>query len=103
MTETEFTQLADAIFEHIMDSLDNADSDVDCALNGPVMALEFENGNKVIINRHTPNQEIWLAAKTGAYHFIWQNGRWLSLRDGCELYTILSEVILQNTGTSIAF
>jgi len=103
MTETEFTQLADAIFEHIIDSLDCADSDVDCALNGPVLELEFENGNKVIVNRHTPNQEIWLAAKTGAYHFSWQHERWMSLRDGCELYSTLSEIILQNTGMSVAF
>ena len=103
MTETEFTQLADGIFEHIIDSLDQADSDVDCALNGPVMELEFENGNKVIINRHTPNQEIWLAAKTGAYHFSYQNAQWISLRDGCELYAILSDVIFQNTQRTIPF
>jgi CyaY protein len=103
MTETEFTQLADAIFEHIIDRLDNADSDIDCALNGPVLELEFENGHKVIINRHTPNQEIWLAAKTGAYHFSWQGEQWISLRDHCELYAVLSEVIRQNTGSSLNF
>ena len=103
MTETEFTQLADAIFEHIIDSLDRADSDVDCTLNDSVLELEFDNGNKIIVNRHTPNQEIWLAAKTGAYHFSWQNERWMSLRDGCELYSTLSAIILQNTGVSIDF
>ena len=103
MTETEFTQLADAIFDHIIDSLDNTDIDADCTLTGAVLELEFDNGNKIIINRHTPNQEIWLAAKTGAYHFSWQNERWLSLRDGCELYSTLSQIILQNTEVAVDF
>lgn len=103
MTETEFTQLSDEVFEHIIDSLDRANSDIDCTLNGPVLELEFDNGNKIIVNRHTPNQEIWLAAKTGAYHFSWQHERWISLRDGCELYSTLGEIFFNQANVAIRF
>lgn len=37
--------------------------DVDCNVNGAVMELEFDDGSKIIVNRHTPNQEMWIAAQ----------------------------------------
>lgn len=36
------------------------------------MELEFADGSKVIINRHVPNQEMWLAAKSGGFHYGYQ-------------------------------
>ncbi len=88
MTESEFTQLADAIFSRIENALDK--TDIDCNLNGGVMELELEDGSKIIINRHTPNREIWIAAKSGGFHYQLINGQWLNTRDGTEFFTTLS-------------
>ena len=103
MPETEFTQLTEQLFDKILQTLDTSAGDIDSNLNGGVLELEFENGGKVIINRHAPNQEIWLAAKTGAYHFSLDQERWMSRRDGREFFSTLSEIILQNSGSKLAF
>ncbi|MEN9456567.1 MAG: hypothetical protein RL210_2086, partial [Pseudomonadota bacterium] len=48
MTESEFLELADAIFERIQSQLDEQGVDADCNINGAVMELEFDDGSKII-------------------------------------------------------
>ena len=103
MTENEFNELADAVFERIEHAIDASGTDIECNLNGPVLELEFEDGSKVIINRHGPNQEIWLAAKSGGYHYAMQDGRWLSRRDGSELFGKLGELVQLGSGAALMF
>ncbi|MFA5825578.1 MAG: iron donor protein CyaY [Gallionellaceae bacterium] len=101
MTESEFTRLADAIFTRIENALNSGGTDIDYSFNGPVLELEFEDGSQIIINRHTPNQEIWVAARSGGFHFSFQDGQWQSKRDGSELFSKLSELVQLATGKSI--
>lgn len=103
MTESEFNELSDAIFERIQQTLDASGLDIECNLNGPVLELEFEDGSKVIINRHAPNREIWLAAKSGGFHFSLQDGSWISKRDRSELFGRLSELIKLGTNETVQF
>jgi len=103
MTESEFNELADAVFARIGRSIDDSGADIECSPNGPVLELEFENGSQIVINRHTPNREIWLAARSGGFHYAWQEGRWLSRRDGSELFSKLSELVQLGCGATIAF
>lgn len=99
MTETEFLQYSDALFLHIEDALD--DYDFDCIRAGNVLTLEAESGAQIIVNRHTPNQELWIAAKSGGYHFSHQNGQWLSTRDKSEFFAVLSEALSAVAGEEI--
>ncbi|MDD4912570.1 MAG: iron donor protein CyaY [Sideroxydans sp.] len=102
MIENEFNSAADQVFQRIESALDNAEEDIDYDNNGVVMEIEFENGNKIIVNRHQPNQEIWLAAKSGGFHYAIQAGRWISQRDASELFSKLSNLFLEQ-GVSIQF
>ncbi|TAJ77379.1 MAG: iron donor protein CyaY [Gallionellaceae bacterium] len=101
MTESEFTRLADAAFTRIENALDS--NDIDYNFNGPVLEIEFDDGTQVIINRHTPNQEIWLAAKSGGFHYSFRDGRWASKRDDSELFDKLSELVRLGGGANISF
>lgn len=103
MTESEFNELADAVFARIEQVIDASDVEIDCSLNGPVMELEFTDGSQIIINRHGPNQEIWLAARSGGFHYAWQDGHWWSQRDGSELFAKLTELVGLGSGTSLTF
>jgi CyaY protein len=103
MTESEFNELADAVFARIERAVDASGTDIDSNLSGPVLELEFEDGSKIIINRHAANREIWLAAKSGGFHYAWQDGQWLSRRDGSELFGKLGELVRLGCGTAIAF
>lgn len=98
MTENEFNELADAVFARIERAIDGSDADIDYDSNGTVMEIEFEDGSKVIVNRHVPNREIWLAAKSGGFHYALQDGRWFSQRDGSELFAKLSDLVQLGTG-----
>lgn len=101
MTESEFTGLADKIFIRIENALDN--SDVECSIVSGVMEIEFDDGSKVIVNRHTPNKEIWLAAKSGGFHFSFKNEQWLNTRDNSELFSKLSELIKLGCNEVVSF
>ena len=63
---------------------------------GGVIELEFESGGKIVINRHTAAREIWLAARSGGFHFRYQDGRWLGTRDGEELMAAIRRCIAEH-------
>jgi len=103
MTENEFNELADAVFARIELALEGGDGDIDYDSNGSVMEIEFVDGSKLIVNRHVPNREIWLAAKSGGFHYALQNNSWLSQRDGSELFAKLGELVQIGTGSKLDF
>jgi CyaY protein len=89
MTESEFIAAADSTLERIGEALDEAldasDVDVDWSLNDGILEIVGEDGGKIIVNRHVPNREIWVAARSGAFHFASASGRWVDRRGGAEL------------------
>ena len=102
MIENEFNKLADGVFEHIEHTLDQSDEDINYDNNGVVLEIEFGNGNKIIVNRHVPNQEIWLAAKSGGFHFAFREDGWMSQRDNSELFTQLTTLFAEQ-GSNLHF
>ncbi|WP_047393171.1 MULTISPECIES: iron donor protein CyaY [Chitinibacter] len=103
MTESEFLSASDAIFSQIETALDAVDFDVDPLRAGNVLELEFEDGSKVIVNRHTPNQELWIAARSGGYHYRWQDGQWRNTRGEGEFFADLAAAISTHAGAAFAF
>ena len=103
MTENEFNELADAVFNRIEQAIDASGTDIECNLNGPVLELELGDGSQIVINRHGPNQEIWLAAKSGGFHYAYQDGQWVNRRDGSELFFKLGELVKLGSGGTVAF
>lgn len=89
MNESEFNRLADAALTRIEAAIDKSSSDIECNRCGNLLEIEFGDGEKIIINRHDVNQEIWVAAKSGGFHYAWLDGAWYSHRDGSELYAKL--------------
>lgn len=105
MTESEFNRLADAALARIETAIENCNGDVECNRSGNVLEIEFSDGQKIIINRHDANQEIWVAAKSGGFHYSWLDGAWRSRRDGSELFDKLAGLFAaqgEQTGLSLA-
>ena len=67
-TTSAFIAAADATLATIGLALDAAletsDADVDWSLNDGILEIECDDGSKLIVNRHVPNREIWVAAKS---------------------------------------
>ncbi|HGF8732283.1 iron donor protein CyaY [Neisseria meningitidis] len=102
MTESEFIRASEALFEHIEDQIDENGWDFDCRFAGNVLTIEAADGTQIIVNRHTPNQELWIAAKSGGYHFAEQNGKWLATRDSRDFYDVLNEALSAASGEAVA-
>ena len=103
MNETEFRVLADAAFDRLEAALDACDAEIDWTQVGAgVVELEFANGSKIVVNRHAAAREIWVAARSGGFHFRLQaDGRWVDTRGGEELYTVLSRVVSDQGGQAV--
>lgn len=102
MEETEFNRLAEAALASIERALDGCGADIDYELQpGGVLELEFGDGSKIIINRHAAAREIWVAARSGGFHFRHGNGRWIGTRDGVELFEALSRLASEQSGEAI--
>ena len=106
MTESEFLTLADATLNAIEAALeratDNDEIDVECSRSGNVLEIEFiDNGSKIIVNSQAPMQEMWVAAKSGGFHYKHDNARWINTRDGSELFAALSGMVGQQSGVAL--
>ena len=103
MDEADFNALADAELGRLEALLDGCDLDFDYELKpGGIVELEFENGSKIIVNRHTAAREIWLAAKSGGFHFRPEAGRWVGTRDGADFYAVLSRCMSEQAGEPVS-
>lgn len=105
MNDSEFHQRADGLWLTIEERLDNwdGDSDIDCEINGGVLTLSFENGSKIIINRQEPLHQVWLATKSGGYHFNLQGETWICDRSGVEFWQQLEQASSEQAGESVSF
>ena len=106
MSEKEFLDLAETTLNQIeaaMDRLNDEDViDVECKRSGNVLEIEFiDNGSKIIINSQAPMKEMWVAAKSGGFHYKHQDGVWTNTRDGSELYAALSLLASAQGGAAV--
>lgn len=104
-TETEFIAAADATLAKIGLALDAAletgNADVDWSVNDGILEIECGDGSKVIVNRHVPNRELWVAARAGGFHFRAEGGRWRDTRSGDDLAVVLARLLRTQAGLAM--
>ena len=100
MTESEFEALAGAALAALESAFETNAPDTDVQSKGEgLLEIEFEDGSKMVINRHTAAREIWVAARLGGYHFRHDGTAWRDTRDGSELFAAVSRLASQQAGT----
>ncbi|MCW7539064.1 iron donor protein CyaY [Aquabacterium sp. A7-Y] len=77
--------------------------DIDTHRTGGLLELSFPNGSKIIINTQPPLHEIWLAARSGGYHYKFVQGRWLDTRTAQEFFDALSACASEQAGRPVRF
>src|SRR3979409_512298 len=103
MTPSEFDSLADAVVERIAGAVEESGADCACEPKGSgVLELEFADGSRIVVNRHSAARQIWVAAKSGGYHFRWNGSDWADTRDGGELLAALSRLVSEQSGRAVA-
>lgn len=100
MTDSEYAQLTEALFRTLEEDLEAADLDYELAAGG-ILEIEFDDGSMIVINRQPAMHEIWVAARSGGFHYRWQDGAWRDSRGGGELYAALSAMASAQAGRAV--
>jgi CyaY protein len=102
MTESEFETLAGAALAALESAFEASAPDADVQTKGAgLLEIEFEDGSKMVINRHGAAREIWVAAKAGGFHFRHDGTAWRDTRDGTELFAAVSRLASHQGGTPV--
>jgi CyaY protein len=107
MTDTEFLNHAEAVLRAIESGCDRindeSDVDIDNLRVGGMITVTFPNQSQIIVNLQKPLHEIWLAAKSGGYHYKFDGRQWLDTKGQGEFFTSLSRYASEQAGSKMAF
>ena len=108
MNEADFHELVDDVLFAIEETVEASDLDIDYENSNGMLTLTCEvNGSQIILSRQPAIREIWVAAKSGGFHFdlningsvqVWQNT--VSKES---LSDFLSQLFLSQGGDSLDF
>ena len=85
--------MCDDLFAWLEEFLEQHDSSPDYESNGEICEITAADGSQIIINRQPASQEIWLAARSGGFHFRHDGQDWIDTRDGKQLRKRLEECL----------
>ena len=107
MTDSEYMDRAEAALEAIEQACDRindaTDADIDNQRVGGMITIVFRNGSQLIINTQKPLHELWLAARSGGYHFRHDGAAWVDTKTGAELFTQLTREASAQAGQALHF
>lgn len=101
MNESEFDKKATDALLYIEQAIEESGADIDFEGTGAILTLEFKNGSKIVINKQGAAQQIWVAAKSGGFHYGFVNGQWVNDQGGGELMSELSRLIREQSGGDV--
>ena len=107
MTDTQYLNLAEAALLRIEQAADrindDTDADIDAQRVGGMVTLTFANRSQIIINLQPPLHEVWMAAKSGGYHYKWDGQVWRDTKTGHDFYADLTRDASAQTSLRLVF
>jgi CyaY protein len=109
MTDAEFLATYKATLVHIEERVEAAivasDADIDYESGNDMLTLTFNTGSVAIISRQSAIKQLWLAARSGGFHFDYDAAReeWICTVNGQTLSDMLGEICLEQGGVRIPF
>ncbi len=101
MTESEFLVLAEETLDAIERAVETCGADIEVTRAGNVLTLELADASRIVVNSQTPMRQIWVAARSGGFHFERAGARWCDTRDGAELFAALSRIVSAQGGQPV--
>ena len=94
MTDLDYLDQAEAALKAIEIACDRindeTDADIDNQRTGGMITLTFTNHSQIVINLQKPLHEVWLAAKSGGYHYKYDGQQWQDSKGQGEFFASLS-------------
>jgi CyaY protein len=107
MTDLEFMDRAEILLKAVEASCDRindeARADIDNQRVGGMVTLVFSNRSQIVINLQKPLHEVWLAARSGGYHYKFDGAQWMDTKGQGEFFANLSHFASEQAGCSVKF
>jgi len=107
MTDSEFLDLAETLLHSVEASCDRINdqnlADIDNQRVGAMVTLVFSNRSQIVINLQKPLHEVWLAARSGGYHFKFDGRQWIDSKGQGEFFASLSKFAGEQAGCQLSF
>lgn len=107
MTDIEFLDHAEKLLLTVEESSDRisetTDADIDSQRVGGMVTLTFANGSQIVVNLQKPLQEVWLAARSGGYHYRFDGSAWQDTKGAGEFFTQLNADASIQAGAPLRF
>lgn len=93
----QFHDLIDRLHEQLEDLLDESAIDLDIENQGGVLTLIFTNNSQLILSRQEALKQLWLAARSGGFHFDYLSDeqRWYCASEQQYLDAMLSKLFAE--------
>lgn len=105
LSEARFHDLVDATQQAVEDIFDDSDLDVDLENSGGVLTVRFDNGTQLIFSRQVPIRQLWVAARSGGFHYDYDEDeqRWVCDTSNELLGEMLGRFVLEQAGVELEF
>ncbi len=107
MTDLEFLDHAEALLGRIEACCDilnaQTDADIDNQRTGRMVTLAFPGGSQIVVNLQKPLHEVWLAARSGGYHYRFVDGSWQDTKGQGEFFAQLTKSATDQSGNTLVF
>ena len=107
MTDLEYLDRAEALLRAVESQCDQlsetTDADIDNQRVGGLITLVFPDASQIVVNLQKPLQEVWLAARSGGYHFRFSDGAWRDTKSSEEFFARLSQSASEHAGMPLSF
>lgn len=103
MNEAEFHRLASETLRQIEHAIEASGADIDFENVSDILTLEFTNGSKIIINKQGAAHQLWVAARSGGFHYRYDDtsGSWRNEQNQAELLTELARLVSEQAGERV--
>ena len=107
MTDLEYMDRAEALLRRLeacCDRLnDETDADLDNQRVGGMVTITFVNGSQIIVNLQKPLQEVWMAARSGGFHYKFDGAQWMDTKGHGEFFAHLTACASEQAGLALDF
>ena len=105
LSEARFHDLVDATQQAVEEIFDDSGLDVDLENSGGVLTVRFDNGSQLIFSRQAAIRQLWLAARSGGFHFDYdlEAERWICDSSDELLGEMLLRIVSEQAGEELDF
>jgi CyaY protein len=103
MNDADYQAAVSATLQQIEQAVETCGTDIDFENTGNILTLEFANGSKIILNKQGAVKQLWVAAKSGGYHYNYDGAtrQWRNDQTGQELFGELARLVSEQTGEPV--